>query len=181
MRGPQALFPEENNCRTEDRGHTRKSWCKPALKESNNFVCTELPLPVLVPQPLCELVARIFYWFQELSIIPGSTRTGGSRGRQAEGSIRFADTIKYVGFFAKMTHKTMLPPLLTRYPGQTADPSHSWDSYLHSDAGRIFSTKILLINGSMVTTKRKRSIFVRTNHHRFLAMCICVSLHLFLF
>lgn len=136
------------------------------------------PLPVLVPHlrfltstttGLCELVAGIFRWFQEQSIIPGNTRTGGSRGRRAEGSIQFADTIKCIGFLAKMMHKAVLPPLLT------ADPSPSWGSYLHPDAGWIFSTKILLVNGSMMTTKRKRSIFVRMNHHRFLAMCICVS------
>lgn len=78
---------------------------------------------------LCELVAGIFRWFQEQSIIPGNSRSGGSRGRPAEGSIQFADTIKYIGFLAKMAHEAMLPPLLT------ADPSHSWDSYLHADTG----------------------------------------------
>lgn len=138
MREPQVPFPEENNRCPEGRGHTRKSWCKPALNESNNFVCTELPLPVLEPHlrfltstttGLCELVAGIFHWFQEQSIIPGNTRTGGGRGRQEEGSIQFADTIKYIGFLAKMIHKVVLPPLLT------ADPSLSWGSYLHPDAG----------------------------------------------
>lgn len=52
-----------------------------------------------------ELKARFFYWFQELAIIPGNTRTLGR--------IQFVDTIKYVGSLAKVTHKTVLPTLLT--------------------------------------------------------------------
>ena len=125
---------------------------------------------------LCELVARLFHWFQELSIAPGNTRMEGG-GERGENSVCWYN--QYIGFLAKVTHKAST---FNKVPRSDCQPQSFLGLLSPSDACWIFSTQILLINGSMMTAKRKKiSIFVRTNHHRFLAMCICVSFMPFLF